>query len=137
MLETGVQSGVCGEVEGKARRNPMKFQIVRDIPVQRLASYVRPAFHGLLPAPQSNTEIFTLILFRFQHDDKGYDVILSSVAKQALARLGNVQGQRTLAFGGDFTLEAKVLLRQNGVEPIGLRDYCWTDDSYLRIKTSH
>ena len=132
-----LQSGVCGEVEAQARRNPMKFQIVRDIPVERLASHVRPAFHGLLPAPRSKTEIVTLILFRFQHDEKGFGVIPSSAAEQALARLGNVRGQRALALGDDFTLEAKVLLQQNGVEPVGLRDFGWTDDSYLRIKTSH
>jgi hypothetical protein len=115
----------------------MKFQIVRDISVERLASHVRPAFRGLIPAPRSKTEIFALILFRFQHDEKGSGVIISSAAEQALARLGNVQGQRTLALGGDFTLEAKALLRQNGVEPVGLRDFGWTDESYLNIKNSY
>lgn len=115
----------------------MKFQIVRDVASERLTSHLRPAFHSIVPSPLSDDERFTLILFRFTHDEKGSNVIRSKSAEQALARLGNIAGQRILALAGDFTLEAKALLKQNGVEPIGLRDGGWTDELYLRIKTSH
>jgi hypothetical protein len=112
----------------------MRFHIIRHITAERLASRVRPAFRSLLPPSSSENERFTLILFRVQHDLRSFNVILSAAVYKALAQLGDVEGERTLALGGDFTQEAKAALRENGVEPLGLRDFGWTDESYKRIK---
>jgi len=64
----------------------MKFKIVRGISSETLAKHVRREFVDRLP-PRSKDEQFTLILFRFQRDEKGTGVILSSIAGHALARL--------------------------------------------------
>jgi hypothetical protein len=56
------------------------------------------------------------------------------VASAALRRLGPVGGQRVLALAGDFTQEARRLLTAAGVEPLGLGDFGWTDESYKAIR---
>jgi hypothetical protein len=111
----------------------MKFKIVRGISSEALAKHVRREFVDRLP-PRSKDDRFSLVLFRFQRDEKGSGVILSSVAEQALAKLGDPHGERTLALGGEFTQEARALLEAQGVEPIALGDWHWTDKSYKRIK---
>lgn len=114
----------------------MKFKIVRGICGEALAKNVRREFVDRLP-PRSKGEQFTLMLFRFQRDEKCSGVILSSVAEHAISRLGDRHGERVLALGGDFTQEARSLLEANGIEPIALGDFHWTDESYKRIKNRY
>jgi hypothetical protein len=111
----------------------VKFKIVRSISADELPTHVRREFVARLP-PRLESERFTLILFRFQRDRKQSGVILSSVVKQAIARLGSFEGERALAFGGDFTQEARAVLEANGIVPISLGDFHWTDESYKQIK---
>jgi hypothetical protein len=99
-----------------------------------MKSHVRPAFRHLLPSV-ANGEKLTLIIFRFQRDEKGSGVVISSVVKQALARLANTERQRTLALAGSFTIESISALKESGVEAISLHEWGWTDDSYKWIKS--
>ena len=111
----------------------MKFRIVRGVPAEKLSDYVQCEFVERLP-PRRKGERFALILFRSQRDPKRSGVILSSVAEQAIARLGQLRAETALACGGDFTEEARTVLEANGVTPISLGNFHWTDETYKQIK---
>jgi hypothetical protein len=112
----------------------MRFQIVKDVPGAVLASHVRADLRDFLPPVGSKEERFTLIQFRFQRDEKGSGVVTSNSVRQALRRLGEVNADRILALAGDFTLEARSLLKVHGIEVVATTCFGWTDEGYQAIK---
>ncbi len=112
----------------------MKFQVLRNVPAESLTSRVRPAFRDRIPVIRPDDMACTLIVFRFQRDEKASGVVTSNAVKQALNRLGDVPNQRILAFAGDFTQEARALLKENRIEAVTLTYFGWTDERYAAIR---
>jgi hypothetical protein len=59
---------------------------------------------------------------------------MSNAVRQALNRVGEKSDQRVLALAGDFTLEARALLKAADIEVVQLSDFGWTDERYKAIK---
>ena len=70
-----------------------------------------------------------LIVFPHSHNE----VVLSSHARHALARLSELSEPVRVAIGSNFTREAAELLVSSGFRVVAERDWVWTDASYRSI----
>ena len=111
----------------------MQFRIVRNVLADSVAGHVHPALRAFIPPIRERTTPCTLLLFRFQKDEKGSGMVLSEAVLQALSRLGDGQGERVLAFAGNFSTEAKNHLREGGVEIVVASDFEWVEESIKTI----
>lgn len=109
----------------------MKFRIVWHISKDKLIDILPSAYRGLASMDRSEDVPYTAIIFHQLRNG----VVPSSVVHKAISQLGEVEGQ-VIALGGNFTLEAQVLLRGRGIEILSLRNFPWTDESCENIKVS-
>jgi hypothetical protein len=110
----------------------MQFKIVRNIRADQVARHVPPMLKAYIPPLDDS--VYTLLLFRFQRDEKSDGVVVSSTARRALSRLGEERLGRGLAFGGEFTLEARDLLREHGFRLVAAGDFGWTDERIKAVR---
>jgi hypothetical protein len=112
----------------------MKFRIVKNVPGGKVASRVGSKYRDLLPTLVEQDR-FTLILFKARRDEKTSRVVMSSAARQAVDRLGEVsRGERVFALAGDFTSEARAVFDHRGIEVVSSAFFGWTDERYQLIK---
>ena len=112
----------------------MKFQILRNVPAKSVASRIRRAFRDRIRLGLEHPPC-TLIVFRFQRDERESGVVTLNTVKQALDRLGVAREQQVLALAGDFTEEARGLLKANKIEAVTLTYFGWTEETYKAIKS--
>ena len=111
----------------------MQFRIVEHVQPERVASHVPAVLRPYLPTEYDN-RLCTLVIFRFQRDEKGSGVISSSTVRKALSRFEPTVGERLLALAGEFTLESQKLLREKSFDLVMVGDFGWTDERILAIR---
>ena len=111
----------------------MQFRVVEHVPSDRVASHVPAKLRQYLPTAYDD-RLCTLVIFRFQRDEKQSGVISSSTVRKALSRFEPTAGERLLALAGEFTLESQELLRGSSFEVVMAGDFGWTDESILAIR---
>jgi hypothetical protein len=65
----------------------------------------------------------------------GEEVILSRQSQKGIDKLGDGTGVRRFALGYEFTQDSVALLKQHQIEPIAMKDFGWTDERYIAIKS--
>jgi hypothetical protein len=72
--------------------------------------------------------VFTLIVFPTQSKK----TIFSGAVNHVLSKVSVTE--RLVVFGGCFTLESLVLLRERGAEIFAVSDFQWTDEGFTVIR---
>jgi hypothetical protein len=111
----------------------MQFRIVRGVRVDQVSAHIHRALRPVVPPISSEGKLCTLLLFRFQRDEKSSGVVRSATVERALSQLGDGKEELVLAFGGDFTVEAKSLLVARGARIVAISDHGWTDERHKEI----
>jgi len=107
-------------VKFKVHRKVSSEKLAHIIPRQVASQLTRSWFEG----------VETLVL-SFSIDRN--HVVLSALARRAVASLCDSSEPRRLAIGGCFTLEALEVLKAAGFTTIAVDGFAWTDESYKRI----
>jgi len=107
-------------VKFKIHRNVSAEKLPRIIPHQVASQLTR----SLMDSPETALLIFSI--------DRNH-VVLSALARKAVAALADSAESQRLAVGGCFTLDALAVLKDAGFTTIAIDGFPWTDESYKRI----
>jgi hypothetical protein len=105
-----------------------KFTVLGRFEVDRISAIVPPDYRGLIRAVVRGQEPYTVVLFPHDRDD----VVTSAPVRRALASIG--AGERVLAVGSNFTVEAIALLDERKAAIARLGEFYWTDESYNTLR---
>ena len=103
----------------------MKVTIYERVPGARLPYVVPPAYRDAVAEGTLLDGVYSVLLFA--HAPR--DVVPSAPVRKALRRLRTPAADGVLAVGTVFTEEARALLAEHGIRPIGFRTAYWTDES--------
>jgi hypothetical protein len=107
----------------------MNFVIQRHVSSTKARKLVPKRFASHLGDRDFAAGESVLLIFPHSHNE----VVLSSHARRALARLSELGEPIRVAIGHNFTREASQLLASSGFRLVAERDWVWTDDSYKSV----
>ena len=105
-----------------------KFTVLGRFEAERIPALVPHDYRSRIRAVTRGEEEFTVILFA--HDRR--DVVTSAPVRRALATIA--VGERVLAVGSNFTVEAIALLEEREAAIARLGEFYWTDESYNQVR---
>jgi hypothetical protein len=103
------------------------------VSIEKLKKLVPPQYIKLLPERNDKEELYNAIVFLKNNSE----VVLSRDVKKALKKIEDTANKK-IAFGYNFTFEAKHVLTENRFEIILIKDFpYWNDADYIDIHSNH